>query len=196
VPISLATTRFWKPHGDIRYVWLNCCERILPLNPLTFSKKEKSFYPSKVVHHLDCKNESKTRLKHHILIPNPSAPSQEKFRSEIEGSKKEIEKAAAGGAKLILIAGFAGWDYEELVGPIIQSIGKIPIYYITRHNYESEEQAGHEVPQLWSALKGVKNAVVTGDGAKTLYKILKENGYREKYKQLFEKYEGLIDETL
>ena len=187
-------TRVWKPHGDIRYVWLTCCDLIKPLTPLSRSKKLETLYPSEELLHLDCKNEKKTKLQHHILPPYPSQMMQEKFKSEIDGSKAEIKSAQSKDTKMILVIGFSGWDYEELVDPIIGRIGQIPIFYVTNTDWRQREAQGKDVPKLWAALKNEPNSVIIFDSSKTLLSLTRSSGCYDKYHDLLKRYVRRLDD--
>jgi hypothetical protein len=188
------TVRLWKPHGDIRYAWLNCCDSLFRLSPMTLPKSIKTLYPSTNLRHLDCKNQSLTRLRHHILFPNPSQTEQEKFKSEIDGSRVEIEEAKTRGVKMILIVGFAGWEYEELVDPIIGQIGQLPIFYISTKDWAKEDEQGNEVPKLWKALKNVPNTIIIADGSKTLLALIKNMGFFVKYEFMLKRYVRMLND--
>ena len=166
-----SSIRLWKIHGDINYVFLSCCRTLARLTPIAPIRRKVS--------HLDCGKEGKCSLQHHILEPRSEAVG---FEGEIAGAVADLTREDSM-VSVILLLGFSGWHYEEIVQSVvdISRKGAIKVFYVNPCNWKKGTE-----PTLYQQLKESDKQIVKEDANDVLREIVT-------HYQLFNKYSYIYD---
>lgn len=161
--------RLWKIHGDTNYAYLSCCRKLMKLNPIMPIRRRN-------LYHMSCEKEGKVSLQHHIIEPR-SRPIG--FEDEINNAIKDlIRKDGGREVSVLLVMGFSGWDYEEIVKNIIDisNEGEIKIFYVNPCRWKDANE-----PLLFKQLSKRGEQIIREEADDVLMEIVKYYGLFDKY---------------
>ena len=163
-----SSTRLWKIHGDINHALLSCCNTLTKMSPIMPFRRNDLF-------HMSCDREGKLSLRHHILEPRSTVFG---FEQEIAGAVDDLSgRDSRSDVSVILVLGFSGWDYEEIVKSIVKLSlsGKTKVFYVNQCRWIGEE------PLLFTELKKDDKQIIKENANKVLEEIVKYYGLYDKY---------------